>query len=229
MKRGFLLLIFALLIACPVAARADDVFLLGFTGFDYQVANGPSQDYLAVGNNYYSVGFVTSAGALLEPHLDFTSDEQTYFLYDMVVATRSFDGGVLEVTFVSPGRMRFYSDPRAGGTPAVYGVYPPNGTAPPTFTDGIVQLGGHVINFALVYDYNFDQGNFIGEIHLDEGGNLTYIPTDQREGWVLGGLAGRANATVPDGYVNQVSGEIRIPIGTPTTHTTWGAVKALYR
>jgi hypothetical protein len=229
MKRGFLPLLFTLLIAFPVGAQADDVFLLGFTGFDYQVAAGPDPDYLAVGNSYYSVGFVTSVGSLLEPYVNFTSDEQTYYLYDMVVATRFFDGGLLEVVFNSPGRMRCYSDPKAGGTPAVYGINPPNATAPSTFTDGVVQLGGHILNFALVYDYNFNQGNFMGELHLDEGSNLAQIPTDQREGWVLGGLAGRPNETVPEGYVNQVSGEIRVPFGTPTTHTTWGAVKALYR
>ena len=41
--------------------------------------------------------------------------------------------------------------------------------------------------------------------------------------------AGRPNGTVPVGYDNQLSGECRIPDATPTTHRTWGAVKALYR
>jgi hypothetical protein len=45
----------------------------------------------------------------------------------------------------------------------------------------------------------------------------------------MSGHAGRPNATVPDGYVNQLDGEIQIPSVTPTSHKTWGSLKALYR
>ena len=72
-------------------------------------------------------------------------------------------------------------------------------------------------------------GGVVGQMTQDGGPDLIYIPANQRGGWVLGGLAGRPNGTIPNGYDNQVSGECRIPDVTPATHRSWGAVKALYR
>ena len=57
----------------------------------------------------------------------------------------------------------------------------------------------------------------------------------QDNGWILGGLSGThslsgpPNPNIPAGYDHQVSGECRRPGPTPTTHHTWGAIKALYR
>ncbi|MEO5987653.1 MAG: hypothetical protein ABIU54_02030 [Candidatus Eisenbacteria bacterium] len=84
-------------------------------------------------------------------------------------------------------------------------------------------------NLALVYDYTTNQGNFQGSATLVGGSKLYAIPSGQRGGWVLGGLAGAPNATVPAGYVNQLSGEIQIPGATSATQKTWGSLKALYR
>ncbi|MBI5710512.1 MAG: hypothetical protein HZC42_09445 [Candidatus Eisenbacteria bacterium] len=230
MKRKVLLLLFALSVAvtAPVFAQTD-VFLLGFTGFDYEDPNLDTGNYLQVGDGYKALGFVTSFGPYLQPYVDTGVNEYTFYFYDLTVATRFFAGGVLEVTFDNNGRGRYFEDSRTSGSPGTYGTNPPNATAPSTFTDGTLALGGQIDNFALVYDFNLDQGNFQGNMTLDEGVDLIYIPSGQRAGWTLGGLAGRPNATVPQGYDNQISGECRIPGPTPTTHATWGALKALYR
>lgn len=211
------------------AFAQNDVFLLGFTGFDYEDPNPDPGNYLALGEGYRALGFVTSFGDLLAPYTDPVANEYTFELYDLVVQSRFFDGVALEVAFSSPGRVRYYEDSRAGGTPGQYGVNPPNGTAPPSFVDGLLILGGHVENFVLTYDYSFNEGSFIGNAHFDEGSLLGWIPPLRRDGWTLGGLAGRPNNTVPQGYEHQISGECRIPGPTPATHRTWGALKALYR
>ena len=225
MKRKALLLIFTAAMALATPVFAQDVFLIGFTGFDYEDADN-NATYLDVGEGYKAVGFVTSVGPLLDPYYDPSTYEYTFHMYDLTVGSRFFGGGVLEVYFNNGGRGRYYED---AGTAASYGINPPNATAPSTFTDGGLLLGGSIDNFVLTYDFNFDQGNFVGQMNLDEGSALVYVPAGQRNGWHLGGLAGRPNATVPDGYDNQIEGECRIPDATPTTTKTWGSIQALYR
>ena len=229
MKRLMLLLFMSLsLVAVPALAQ-NDVFLLGFTGFDYEDSNSDPVNYLALGEGYKALGFVTEFGTYIAPYVNPVANEYTFFYYDLTVQSRYFDGDYLEVQFTNPGRARFYEDSRSGGTAAQYGINPPNLTAPSTFTDGVLFLGGRIENFVLAYDYRATQGSFVGNVSFDEGSLLGYIPVAQRNGWTLGGLAGRPNETVPPGYVNQISGECRIPGPTPATHKTWGALKALYR
>lgn len=233
MKRKALLLLFTAIFAFAVQARAQtDHVLFAFEGFDYQDPNtatnpDPEFGYLMPGEGYNLVGFVTSVGSELDPYTDFSVNEYTIHVKDLTVDTRFFFAGFLEVHFLNGGRSRYYGDPISGGTHGTYGVNPPNATSPSTFIDGTLELGGSVDVFVLTYDFNLDQGNTNGTMNLDEGPLLIYVPI--HNGWTLAGLAGRPNATVPTGYDNQLSGECRIPNATPTTHKTWGAVKALYR
>jgi hypothetical protein len=229
MKRKALLLIFSATLALAGAARAD-VFLLGFTGFDYEDPNSNPATYLDLGEGYKVVGFVDNpVGPLLDPWVDFSVNQYTIHINQLTVNSRTAFGTFLSVGFSNGGRGSYYADPLSGGTPATYGINPPNATAPSTFIDGALQLTGSIDNFVLTFDFSTNQGNFSGNMTQDGGPDLIYIPASQRSGWVLGGLAGRPNNTVPAGYGNQVSGECRIPNATPTTHKTWGAVKSLYR
>jgi hypothetical protein len=230
MKRAALLLLLALSVIAVPAFAQSDVLLLGFSGFDYESPN-PSPTYLALGEGYNTLGFVTSFGAYLAPYVNSTANEYTYHYYDLTVDTYYYDGSSLYVTFVNPGRGRFFEDSRATGTAALYGVAPPNATAPSRFIDGTLILGGRIDDLGLWYDYNpfAPQGGFVGLLTLDEGTLLGHIPPEQRAGWTIAGLAGQPNPSVPDGYDHQVSGEVRIPGSVPAAHRTWGALKALYR
>jgi hypothetical protein len=234
MKRSTLLLFFSAVVSfvAPALARADEL-LLTFTGFDYEDPNPVPATFLEVGEGYKVVGFITTYGPLLTPYTDFSAEEYTFHLFGLTVATRQTLGNLLAVTMNNGGRGRYYYDdlapPDGVGTHGDYGSNPPNLTSPSTFIDGVLGLGGSVDNFNLSYNFNTNQGNFQANMTLDEGPYLTYIPPAQRAGWVLAGLAGRPNPTVPAGYVDQLSGECRIPDVTTTTHGTWGAVKALYR
>jgi len=232
MKRKAFLLLFTAIFAFAVPAFAQNHVLFAFQGFDYQDPNtnpnpDPATGYLDLGEGYKTVGFVTSVGSELDPYTDFTLNEYTFHAFNLTVAARFYAGGFLEVDFNNGGRARYFQDPKSGGTHATYGVNPPNATSPSTFIDGTLQIGGSINSFILTYDFNLNQGNTSGSMNLDEGIQLVYVPV--HNGWTLAGLAGRPNGTVPTGYDNQLSGECRIPDATPTTHRTWGAVKALYR
>ena len=236
MKRSASLLLFTLVLALAAPAHADQ-FLLGFTGFDYHLASPASTHYLDVGDGWRSVGFVTSVDpGLLGSYVDFSVNEYTYYMFNLTVQTTFVLGTFLEADFDNTsGRTRYYEDPISGGTHGTYGTNPPNATSPSTFSDGTVALGGKTYNFVITYDSGLGQGDFSGNMDLDEGVDLIYIPSSQRNGWILGGLSGAhslsgpPNPNIPAGYDHQVSGECRRPEVTPTTHRTWGAIKALYR
>jgi hypothetical protein len=229
MKRFVLLLLLTFSVIAVPALADSDVFLLGFAGYDYESPNSDPGTYLAIGEGYRTLGFVTAFGAYLAPQVNNTTNEYTYFYYDLTVQDYYFDGEYLEVLFASPGRGRFFEDSRTTGTAAQYGINPPSITAPPTFTDGTLILGGQIGGLVLTYDYLANQGGFSGNLLLDEGTLLGQIPLAQRGGWTLSGLAGRPNPSVPVGYDHQISGECRIPGPVPAAHRTWGALKALYR
>ena len=230
MKCAALLLLLLILSVIAVPALADtDVFLLGFAGYDYESPNPDPGVYLAIGEGYKALGFMTAFGDYLAAHVNPAANEYTYHYYDLTVQSYFFEANYLEVLFANPGRGRFYEDSKATGTAARYGVYPPNPTAPSTFIDGTVILGGRIENLLLSYDFGANQGGFTGNISFDEGTLLGQIPVAQRDGWTLSGLAGRTNPAIPDGYDHQISGECRIPGPVPAAHRTWGALKARYR
>jgi hypothetical protein len=231
MKRAALLLFLALSVIAVPAFAQTDVFLLGFAGYDYESPNpvpGPDGNYLNIGEGYKALGFVTSFGAYLAPYVNTAANQYTYYYFDLTVQNYAYypEFTYLEVGFANPGRGRFYED---NSTPALYGGNPPNATAPSTFIDGTLILGGHIESLVLNYDFTANQGGFTGNIHFDEGSLLAQIPETQRDGWTLSGLAGRPNPAIPDGYAHQISGECRIPGPVPAAHKTWGALKALYR
>ena len=233
MRRAALLFLSASLLAYAGPAFAtggEDEVLISFTGFDYEDPDN-SGTYLAVNEGYKVVGKVTSAGPLLAPWIDFTSYEYTIYIRDLTVNVRSFTFPNLTVEFANNGRGGYFRDnfPINGGTAFVYGTNPPNATAPSTFNDGSERVSGDVDNFVLVYDYNTSQGSFAGNMTLDLGPDLIYVPPSQRAGWTLAGLLGPPNPTIPAGYDHQVDGECRVPGKTPAAHHTWGAIKALYR
>ncbi|HYM80352.1 MAG TPA: hypothetical protein VEY91_02950 [Candidatus Limnocylindria bacterium] len=230
MIRKTLLLLFTAALVCtvPVYAQPQQT-LLSFTGYDYENP-GDGGLYLAVGDGYKSVGFITSFGPLLDPFYDFSQNEYTYYLFDLTVATRDTDGSDMVVTFNDNGRVRYFEDPFARPyTPALYGTNPPNATAPSTFIDpGPPALGGDLDQFVLTYNFATGRGAWSGAMTLDEGSDLAlYVPPAQRSGWILG--AQNDNTSVPAGYDNQVEGNCLVPGPTSATQRTWGAIKSLYR
>ena len=228
MKRNAWLLLFAVTVAFAAPAQAQGDFLCGYTGFDFVVPQTPQPTiptpFITTGDEYRAAGHVTSFSSMFTGVVG--GGEHTFYLANASVTSQSFVGGVLEVTFAPNARFRIYED---GANNADYGVNPANATSPSTFVDGMLLLGADVDNLVLIYDYNDNSGNFLGNATLDEGAALWVVPPSRRAGWVLGGQAGRPNASIPEGYVNQISGEVQIPSATPAAHKTWGQIKTLYR
>ena len=225
MRNYFVLVALAAALTMPVQAFADQ-FLADFRGFDYEDPNS-SAGFGNVGDGYNSLGDVVQVNpALLTA--DFTNNQYTYQFKDLVALAQESAPPFLFV-FYSPGRFRIYEDPIGSGTNRDYGVNPPNATAPSTFVDGTLILGGQVTNFILTLDLTNNNGSFNGDITFDEGTQQGSIPPASLNGWTFAGLTSGGGTGTPEGYSHQVDGQIRVPGPVPATPTSWGKVKNLYR
>jgi hypothetical protein len=198
------------------------------------------------------VGFVTAFPSLLTPYVNPSDYEYTVVLDELTATDRWWDPGAqfLNVFFGNSGRFRLLEDGKPGcssctpGTPAEYGASPPNATAPSTFADGTLALGGLIRNFIIWYDYQQDTGGYYTTIEIDEGTLKPYLT------WLIGGFGVEGSfdptASRPEGYTYPWSalmqadcpvskepqrglGPNRSLCSTPTRQSTWGAVKAIYR
>lgn len=159
--------------------------------------------------------------------------EYTIYVYGLSSLGTSFIG--------SPG-LRFYTTNYAGGTievyedlspDHVYGVNPPNGTAPSTFVDGTLLLKGSFTRFLVqTNDFtSFQVGNAEGDISWNGGSllPLTNLPGGQPcPGLFTGGLTWRPTIILP-GYIFTHDGKIDLNCPVPAEGSTWGKVKAQYR
>jgi len=225
MRNYFVLMALAAALTFAGQARADQ-FLADFRGFDYEDPNS-TPGFGNVGDGYNSLGDVTQVNpALLTA--DFTNNQYTYQFANLQ-AIGSESAPPFLFLFYSPGRYRMYEDAIGGGTNRDYGVNPPNATAPSTFTDGTLILGGVVTNFILTLDLTNNNGSFNGDITFDEGTQQGTIPAASLNGWTFAGLTSGSGTGTPEGYSHQVDGEVRVPGPTPVQVKSWGKVKDLYR
>lgn len=220
----FLVAVIAAL-ALPAGAQADQ-FLADFRGFDYESPN-TTPGFGNVGDGYNSLGLVVQVNPSLLT-ANFVANEYTYQFKDLSAASTESSPPFLFI-FYTTGRFRIFEDSRTLGTLHDYGTNPPNATAPSTFTDGTLILGGAVTNFVLTIDLSNSNGSFNGDIAFDEGTQSGSIPPAQLNGWTFAGLTSGGGTGTPVGYEHQVDGEIRVPDVVATTPATWGAMKNLYR
>ena len=95
MKRNAVLLILAATFSFATAVKADNITLLGFTGFDY-VQGGMAPGFLQTGDEYHAVGFVTSFHSMLSSVVTPATDEYTFYLTGATVTASSYVDDVLE-------------------------------------------------------------------------------------------------------------------------------------
>lgn len=225
MRNYFVLMALAAALALPAKARADQ-FLADFRGFDYEDPNS-TPGFGNIGDGYNSLGDVTQVNATLLT-VNFADNEYTYQFKDLSALASEAAPPYLFL-FYTNGRFRIFEDSKTLGTNRDYGVNPPNATAPSTFTDGTLILGGVVSNFILTLDLTNNNGSFNGDITFDEGSQQGTIPPAQLNGWTFAGLTSGGGTGTPDGYVHQVDGQIRVPGPVPAQLKSWGKVKDLYR
>lgn len=228
---------------CLVApVEAGYLHLANIAGFHFESPDPHPGEWLAVGDGFEVIGFVTAFGPRLAPYHQPATHEYTFRFSDLVVTDASFDAltQTLIVEFADNGHVRFFEDARATGTPAQYGVDPPSTAAPASFVDGVLLLDGDLDRFSLFYDFQFDQGESSGSVDFREGVWVSSGVLGPADGWTAWGLVGRGLAA-PTGYDGPLCGEIRLLSGAsatgvlggcspvPVARSTWGSIKRTYR
>jgi hypothetical protein len=224
-----LTLLLAALLACTAAIPAAQAqqLLFDYVGFDYEFPVVVPGTFGAVGNGYVGLGEVP----VLESPLvsDQTNYEYTYVLSGVTATVRNVAPPFLVITYTGPGTLTVYEDSRSAGTAFDYGVNPPNGTAPGSFTDGTAILVGNITNFVYILNTATGSGSYDASFTAVGGTQIGNIPVGQRGGWTFSGVTSNSTVSIPPGYAHQVDGQTLIPQPTAAHTASWGQIKRKYR
>jgi hypothetical protein len=202
------------------AAKAD-VFLADYLGYDYTWPL--PNDFISPGQKYAALGFVPQVNQdyiAWDPSLEYT-----FHIHSGELTLADTVGVFLKLTYEDgDGTFQIWKDSPVVGTPADYGVNPPNGTAPSTFTDGTLVLGGTFGVLTILVNMDTFDGSLSGTIDFDSGSDLPNIPPGMQDGWTFAGF-GWDYPGIPEGYTWQIDGEVYLPEPTPVRQTSWGELK----
>lgn len=219
MRKSFLLLI---LITFSMPVHAQTTSIVDYQGFAWETGGFPPSNPFDVMN---IVGVVDAIDPLF--NFDLGAAELTLWVTDLVSTGQvPIGGGVIAITYVGGG-MQLWEDPSMNRD---YGMNPPNATAPSTFTDGTLYLGGFFTDLILYFDTNSGTGAFEGNVIFNAGTALGSVQGLQNDGFTFGGVLD-INATggaIPGGYDLQVDGQLELDILLPVANTSWSRIKSLY-
>jgi hypothetical protein len=227
MKRSAIALLVAVLptLVVGIPAAGAQTLLVDYVGFDYESPNPDTTLFGEVGSGYVGIGFVTQIFAPLTS--DTTNNEYTYRISGLTSVNRAVVGPFIIVTYTSPGFLWIWEDSKTLGTPATYGAYPPNGTAPSTFVDGTLYLGAQLQGFQFIYNTSNGTGSYEASYVPFNGTHFSEIPSNQQTGWTFAG-ATENSLDIPPGYLHQIDGQIFLDPPVPTQRSSWGKIKASY-
>ncbi len=221
----FGLLVFLLGVGGACVADAATL-LVDYVGYDYESPDPDSTLFGEAGSGYKEVGNVPNLFAPLAP--DTANYEYTYYISGLTQSNRTVVGGYVIVDYSGPGTFEVFEDSKTTGTDPVFGVYPPNGTAPSSFTDGTLFLEGAISSFQVVFSTTSNSGSYNAQFDVTGGSQYGNIPANQRMGWSFAGITGN-ELNKPAGYEHQVDGQIFLNEPVPTQKTSWGKIKSIYR
>jgi hypothetical protein len=227
MKRlATLIVAMSMVLLTASATRAEAPLLLfDYVGFDYESPDLNAGQFGEVGSGYVGVGTVEN---LFSPLVfNEIANEYTYMFSGLTATARNVFGDFVVVDY-SAGSLSVYEDSRTTGTPAQYGVEPPNTMAPGRFTDGTLILSGTLSNFQFVFNSVNNSGSYNADFLATGGSQIGNIAPGDRAGWTFSGATGNAT-NIPLGYHHQIDGQVFLTKPTSTRASTWGAVKAIYR
>ncbi|MBU1702613.1 MAG: hypothetical protein KJ970_01310 [Candidatus Eisenbacteria bacterium] len=216
-----------ILVATLSAPVMGSVWLADYHGYDFT---------WPLPNNYTEDGqFYAAVGPLVSMNEDFfvldeDNNEYTMHIHSGVLTSTYMVGTYAFYEYMNgDGTLNFYEDPFVGGTPADYGTYPPNPTSPSTFIDGTFMLGGSFESLTIIIETVSGDGNLTGTLNLNDGDYIGNIPPNMREGWTISALGLGHPPYTPEGYTNQIDGEVYLEQQpTPTKQSTWGLIKRIY-
>jgi hypothetical protein len=220
-----MVLVLALACAAGVPAARAQALLFDYVGFDYEDLNSNPGLFGDVGEGYKGVGTVPFLFAPLVSNQ--TNNEYTYYFSGLTVTARNVIGPFVVIDY-TPGTLTIYEDSRTSGTAANYGINPPNGVAPSTFTDGTPILVGNLTNFQYLFNTSSNTGSFEADFEAVGGSQIGNFPLDQRIGWTFSGTSSNS-VNNPTGYAHQVDGQTFLNAPTLNRTGTWGGIKARYR
>ena len=223
------LLCFASALALLVSAvpAAGDTWLADYRGYDY--TRPLFENFTAPGQTYEAVGPIISMNEDFFV-LDEDNFEYTVFLNSGTLTAVDSVGTYVFYHFVAgDGVLSFHEDAIVGGTQADFGTYPPNASCPSSFNDGTTMLQGVLTSLTIVIETEDGDGSLSGTFDLVGGDYLENIPPDMREGWTFSALGLGHPPFTPEGFMNQIDGEVYLTTSTPVERTSWGRLKQLHR
>lgn len=213
----------SLLLAFSTTVTADTL-LFDYVGFDYESPDPNPAAFGEIGSSYVGIG--TVPGLFFPIVADTSQNQYTYIVSGLTqVSTQAI--GTYVIVDYTPGTLLIYEDSKFSGTAADYGNFPPNATAPSSFTDGTLFLAGTLNAFQFVYNSATNSGSYNASYTITGGSQLVNFPINQRDGWTFAGATGNALST-PDGYLHQVDGQNFLG-AVPARASSWGRIKASYR
>jgi hypothetical protein len=209
-------LAFAMVLATGAAAFAVDSHILHVSGHSWEDGGYPPSN---PGETLSVVGILND---IEQPLVwDTVNYSYTWYTRNLVSVSESIFGNLRSVTY-SGGDFTIYVDWLPSNHN--YGVNPPNGTSPSTFTDGIsIYLDGYFTDFSLTFNDLTQSGSFVGMLNFTSGDVFPLL--NATDGWTFGSnLAGVS----PQGYDLQVNGDVYLTI-VSVEEASWGGIKSLYR
>lgn len=221
MKKTLLLSVVAAFLATGTAMAQNAT--IDYQGYAWETGGFPPSNVDDVLN---IVGVVDALDARFGINL--LVDEVTLWVTNLV-STGQVDigGGALSIAYTG-GDIQLWQDPSRNRD---YGTNPPNLTAPPTFVDGTLFLGGTLSDFYLFFDPSTGSGVYEANIDFTAGTGLTTLNQINANGYTFGGVLSNtaSGGNVPQGYDLQVDGLIEVEVIVGVEETGWGAVKQLFR
>jgi hypothetical protein len=221
MIRACIAVFAALLVAG--AARADDP-LIDYQGYSFETGAFPPS---AQGDVLTVVGVVDALDGRF--NLDLGTTELTVVASDLVSGGEVDLGNGYFMVSYAGGLLNLFDDPTRDHD---YGTSPPNASAPATFTNGTLFLGGAFNSFFLYFNPTTGDGAYEGYVLFTAGTGLTTLNQINSKGYTFGGVLSRnavPNTAIPNGYDLQVDGILQV--GPPIIGVmpmTWSAVKEMY-
>lgn len=217
-----LLLPVALALTLASGAFAQNA-LIDYQGYSWETGTFPPSN---PSDNLSVVGVVDALDARFGINL--LLDEVTLYVSGLT-STGQVDigGGVLAISYVG-GTIALYQDPSKDHD---YGVNPPNGTVPSTFTNGSLFLGGTFSRFFLYFDPSTGSGAYEGDVSFTSGSGLTTLNQLNADGYTFGGVldSNASGGNVVQGYDLQIDGTIEVEVQIGVEQKTWSTIKDMYR
>lgn len=211
-------------VAFALPLPTPSILLCDYIGYDF---TAPLQrDFTTINQQYVALGDVDNvnpAAIITDP---FTNQYTFVLESGTLTAADTIAGIYAKYDYLDmDGSFQIYEDLLSGGTNRDYGVNPPNATAPPTFEDGTVILGGFFTSLSILVDLTNGTASLNGTITFYCGEGWGDLPC--YEGWTFAGET--MEVGTPDGYIWAIDGLVYVEEVTSTQETSWGGIKSLFQ